>query len=201
MPTIAIAEKYFSLVPERDCGECMVCCKHLSISAPNFHKPADVLCGNCIINQGCQIYETRPNVCRTWHCLWRRIESMPDELRPDKSGAIFSLLINYDQMELFENAYIVCMSLEDRSVFQRPQIAEQIEKFVVEGLLPVFLSIGGGMTLLHPNNEMADAITNPGTTKSSHLIDEGKTWRSQYENMIEPLQVGHARFSSQFVIR
>lgn len=194
-------EKYFSLVPERDCGECMVCCKHLSISSPNFHKPADVLCDNCIVNQGCQIYETRPNVCRTWHCLWRRVESMPDELRPDKSGIIFALTINYDPMELFENAYIACMTLEDRSVFKKPQIAEQIEQFIDEGSLPVFLSIGGGMTLAHPGEEMADAITNPKTTQSPHLIEEGREWRSQYQNLIEPLQVQHARFSSQFVIR
>lgn len=197
MPATA---KYFSLVQDRDCGECMVCCEHLSISSPNFHKPADVLCSNCIINQGCQIYETRPNVCRTWHCLWRRVEAIPQELRPDQSGIIFSLIISYDPMELFENAYIVCMALKDRSVFKSPQIAAQIKKFVQEGSLPVFLSFLGGMRLTYPGEDMADAIVNPKTTKSMHLVGQGREWRAQYENLLEPLQVSHARFSNQFVM-
>ncbi len=201
MSATPATEKYFSLVPERDCGECMICCKHLSISAPNFHKPADVLCSNCIINKGCQIYETRPNVCRTWHCLWRRVADMPESLRPDRSGVIFSLLVNYDPMELFENTYIVCMSLEDRDIFERPEIAAQINKFVDEGSLPVFLSIKGAMDLAYPSKEMADAIKKPKTTRFPHLVDEGKMWRVKYESLIEPLQVQHARFSSQFVTR
>ena len=200
MSAIPATEKYFSLVPDRSCGECMVCCKHMSIKTADLQKPADVLCSNCIVNQGCKIYETRPNVCRTWHCLWRRVASMPEELRPDKSGVIFSLVVNYEETELFENAYIVCMALEDRSIFKSPLVAKQIDAFIEEGSLPVFLCLKGSMSLAYPGEEMADAIIKPKTTHFPHLAEEGQVWRSQFVSQIEPLKVQHARFSNQFVM-
>lgn len=193
------SDKYFSLLTDRECGECMVCCEHLSINAPNLSKPADVLCDNCIVDKGCQIYETRPNVCRTWHCLWRRIPELPLSLRPDKSGVIFSLVVNYESVYLFENTYIVCMALHNINDLKKPEIKTYIDRFIEEDALPVWLSYKGGMRLAHPEPALADAILHPRTTSHQGLIEDGREWKTQYEHLLGPIQKKHADFSCQFI--
>lgn len=190
---------YFSLLPNRECGECMVCCEHLSINTPDLKKPADVLCPNCVVNKGCSIYNTRPNVCRTWHCLWRRHAGMPDELRPDKSKVVFSLKISFEPRHIFENAYIVCMTLTDPSAFDAPAVSQAIDMFINEGTLPIWLSYGGGKTLVWPQKEMADAIANPFSQQPRELIETGKTWKNQFNTMLEPLQDRQAMFGREFL--
>lgn len=198
MSEVCVSDRYFSLIPERQCGECMICCEYMYINAPTLKKPADVLCENCVVGQGCSIYETRPSVCRTWHCLWRRDASIPDELRPDKSGVIFSLKICYEPRLLFENAHIVCMALKTTAVFDSPMVAATIDRYIEEGSLPVWLSHGGCKNLAYPNSELADAIVKPKTTAYPHLVNQGQAWLSQFENLIETLQVKNARFCNSF---
>lgn len=194
-------DKYFALLPDRQCGECMVCCEYMPISTAGLIKPAETLCDHCIVNQGCTIYETRPNVCRTWHCLWRRDAAMPDELRPDKSRMIFSLVVYDEQRSLFETAHITCIAMKSRSDFDVPLVTKTIQRYIDEGVLPVWRSYGGGKTLIHPDAERADAIVNAATTRSTHLVEQGKVWLDRYENLIEPLQVENGRFDSHFVKR
>ena len=198
MSGTSILGKYFSLVPGRQCGECMICCEYLPISCSTLKKPAEVLCPHCIVNRGCSIYETRANVCRTWHCLWRRDATMPDELRPDKSGLIFSLIVHEEPRYVFENAHITCMAVKSRAVFNDPPVAAAIERYIGEGILPVWHSYGGGKTLVYPNAELADAIANPKTTRATHLLQQGQDWLDRYESLLEPLQVESARFDSKF---
>ena len=198
MQPVSTSDMYFSLVAERQCGECMVCCKYLSINTTDLKKPADVLCENCT-NNGCQVYETRPNVCRTWHCLWRRIETMSPELRPDKSNVIFSLKISYEPRYIFENAYIVCMALTNPSVFDTSIVSAALDTFVNEGSYPVWLSFEGCKSLVYPGAELAEAINNPTTTKSIHLLAKGKIWRDRYYAMLEPLQNQQAMFGREFL--
>jgi len=193
-----VSERYFSLVADRQCGECMVCCSYMYINAPGLKKPADVLCDNCIVDKGCQIYDSRPNVCRTWHCLWRRVQTMSPELRPDKSGVIFSLNISYEPRHILENAYIVCMALADPSVFDTPAVSCMLDMFINDGSLPVWLSFQGSKTLAYPKPELADAIANPYTTIHKDLLEEGKIWSDRYCSVLEPLQARNNRFTLQF---
>ena len=199
MPSASELDKYFSLVEGRECGECMVCCQCLSIDTACFKKPADVLCSNCIINEGCSIYETRPSVCRTWHCLWRRWKAMPDEMRPDKSKVVFSLKVSFEPRHIFENAYIVCMSLSDPSVFDTPLVSATIDAFVQESILPVWLSYGGCKSLIWPDEEMASTLTSPCSSKPSHMRVRASKWLHRYNSLIEPLQDRHSSFGSTFV--
>ena len=193
-----VSDRFFSLVPDRQCDECMVCCEYLSINSPAFRKPAEVLCNNCVVDQGCSIYETRPAVCRTWHCLWRRDETIPLELRPDKSGVIFSLKVCYESMQVFENAYIVCMAMKNPASFDVPLVSATLDKFVNEGSLPVWLSFGGGKNLAWPDADLANAIISPRTARSSELADRGKVWLERYESMLEALQAQNAKFNNRF---
>ena len=194
----SFSDKYFSLVPGRQCGDCMVCCEYLYINSPTLKKSADVLCSNWGNDKGCRIYETRPTVCRSWHCLWRRDKRLPEELRPDQSKVIFSLKICDEPRYLFENAYIVCMAMRKPSDFDTPQVATALDSYIAEGALPVWLSHGGGKTLAWPSANLANAILNPGTIQSRELIEQARSWRTRYEALLEPLQLKNVVFSNQF---
>jgi hypothetical protein len=72
------------LVPERSCGECTLCCTVMAIDKPDMQKQAGVACRHC--SGGCTIYETRPALCREYHCAWRQLPILDDGWRPDRSG-------------------------------------------------------------------------------------------------------------------
>ena len=201
MSGTSLLSKYFSLVPDRQCGECMVCCEYMPINTATLKKRAEVLCDHCIVNQGCSIYPTRPNVCRTWHCLWRRDAAMADELRPDKSRMIFSLIIHDEERSLFETAHITCIAMKSKSDYDAPLVAATIARYIDEGILPVWLGYGGGKTIVYPDAELADAILKPVSTRFPQLVQKGKDWLARYENLIEPARLENGRLESQFVSR
>ena len=68
-----------------ECGECTVCCTLSVVSELN--KKAGEHCFNCI-NNGCSIYEKRPQVCKDFECAYLQ-GGNNIELRPDKCGVMF----------------------------------------------------------------------------------------------------------------
>ena len=72
----------------RECGGCTACCEGWLTDKSLNLKPGSP-CPNKT-TEGCGIYETRPErPCRSFTCAWlQRPEEFPEELRPDKSGAI-----------------------------------------------------------------------------------------------------------------
>lgn len=82
------------LVPNRECGECSVCCISLRINEDGLKKIADVPCHH-LSQRGCGIYSERPNVCQNWYCGWRVLPLLDEEWRPDKS----KILIKYSGNE------------------------------------------------------------------------------------------------------
>jgi hypothetical protein len=78
------------LVPGRECGDCNVCCRIFAIDKPEIQKQPGALCRHCA-NGPCEIYQTRPDVCRTYYCGWRRLEILEEDWRPDKSGILVEL--------------------------------------------------------------------------------------------------------------
>jgi hypothetical protein len=77
------------LVPGRTCGECTVCCSVMAIDKPDIQKAAGVTCRYC--DNGCTIYETRPHICRSFHCGWRQLPILDDAWRPDRSGVFVEI--------------------------------------------------------------------------------------------------------------
>ena len=73
----------------RQCGTCTLCCKVLGVAA--LGKSAGVWCRHCRPSRGCAIYETRPQECRTFGCLWLANPNFPDELKPERSKLVFVL--------------------------------------------------------------------------------------------------------------
>jgi hypothetical protein len=81
-----MAEAAQTLVPGRECGECTACCTHFLIRTPGFTKLQGITCEHC--ENGCRIYEGRPQVCRDFFCGWRTMPDLPDSWRPDRIGVI-----------------------------------------------------------------------------------------------------------------
>jgi hypothetical protein len=83
-----MSETQIDLVPGRDCGTCDVCCVVPSVDVAEIQKAASARCRHC--TDGCDIYDTRPQVCRDYFCGWRRLAAIPDDWRPDKCGVLTS---------------------------------------------------------------------------------------------------------------
>ncbi len=72
------------------CGTCTLCCKTMKVH--ELDKPAHLWCAHCDVAKGCAIYETRPESCRIYDCLWlqtqRLSRPMAAELRPDRCRVV-----------------------------------------------------------------------------------------------------------------
>jgi hypothetical protein len=72
-----------TLVRDRSCGSCSLCCKLLPINDEELKKPPSVWCKNCAPGKGgCTIYENRPLSCRRFVCLWLITEGLEDHWKP-----------------------------------------------------------------------------------------------------------------------
>ncbi len=73
----------------RDCDVCTLCCKVMNV--PELDKPAGVWCRDCVIGQGCGRYDTRPSICRSFHCAFLQDPALDERWRP--SVARFVLVV------------------------------------------------------------------------------------------------------------
>lgn len=81
----------------RSCGACSLCCTVLRVD--ELKKLGGVNCRHqCLAAnpdepevKGCAIHATRPQICRSYHCLWVG-GGLGDEDRPDKLGAVVDVL-------------------------------------------------------------------------------------------------------------
>ena len=75
----------------RECGACTACCTRLAVA--EIGKVENERCKH-LTDQGCGIYETRPDECRRYFCLWAdpKAESLdlPDWGRPDRTGVVLN---------------------------------------------------------------------------------------------------------------
>lgn len=78
---------------ENKCGGCTMCCRLLGI--PELKKPVGEWCLHCKKGVGCNIYDSRPNSCIEFECLYRQ-GLIPSDLnyRPDKSKVVFATASN-----------------------------------------------------------------------------------------------------------
>ena len=86
-----------SAIPGKSCGSCNMCCQILDIV--ELKKDAGILCENCVGGSGCQIYQSRPQVCRDFECEWLTERSIGPQLKPDKVGTLFLICPDSDQYQ------------------------------------------------------------------------------------------------------
>lgn len=72
-----------AIVPGRSCGSCTMCCKIFDI--PQINKLYGQWCPHVRQGRGCGIYETRPDVCRTYHCAWLLHPHLGPEWKPERA--------------------------------------------------------------------------------------------------------------------
>jgi hypothetical protein len=73
----------------RPCGTCTMCCKVYRID--EVPKPAGKWCQHCAIGSGCKIYDTRPQQCRAFDCVWVQDVEMAESWKPEHSKIVFSV--------------------------------------------------------------------------------------------------------------
>lgn len=71
----------------RNCGSCTLCCTLTRV--PELDKAEGTKCRYC--EQGCSIYENRPESCRKFKCVWLA-DGLPLGLRPDRCNVMFEHL-------------------------------------------------------------------------------------------------------------
>lgn len=69
---------------QRSCGDCALCC-HLG-EIPGF-KPFNQWCVHCPSHARCDIYPSRPQPCRDFHCHYL-LSDLPDAWFPNHCGFI-----------------------------------------------------------------------------------------------------------------
>lgn len=88
------------------CDGCTMCCKTMKVR--ELDKPGDTWCRHCEIARGCAVYETRPDSCRTYECIWlqtQRLEKpMAPELRPDRSRVVVGTTNQGEDLVLYVGA-------------------------------------------------------------------------------------------------
>jgi hypothetical protein len=165
------------LAPGRECGACTACCKIPRIDVPALLKPAGVMCPNCS-GSNCSIYEARPEPCRTFFCLWRKVATMPEELRPDRIGVMFTIEVVAQPQNPFEREFVIGRAIDSLADFESPGARRAIQTFIERGDLPVWLSFQQERRLLHPYPALRDAILRPGVPPAE-LADQVRLWRGR----------------------
>ena len=74
----------------KECGTCTKCCEGwLKAKIIGHDMYPGKPCFFVEIGKGCTIYEDRPkDPCKDFLCEWMKIESMPDEFKPENTGVI-----------------------------------------------------------------------------------------------------------------
>ncbi|MCW6536675.1 YkgJ family cysteine cluster protein [Sphingomonas lycopersici] len=165
------------VLADRECGGCVACCTVLTVDTPEFKKPAGTPCAH-LVPGGCGIHETRPPICRTWFCAWRRIASLPDEARPDRSGLLVSLNFVREPRNCFEGVSINVRKLAGSDAIESG-MARIVLDSLCDRLVPVWFSDGSEKMLMHPDGDVARLVIS-GDPAPAHLRDEVAAWREHY---------------------
>lgn len=117
-----------------DCGNCTYCCNAMKVR--ELEKPANTWCSHCDKGSGCTIYESRPESCRAYECLWLRSQRLEKplapELRPDKSHVVIGTLNNGNEIVLY-------VKPAHRDAWKAQTFAPALGLFISSGI-PVYVS-------------------------------------------------------------
>ncbi len=157
-----------ALVPGRGCGDCTVCCTAMAIDKPEIQKDAGVACRHCT-QTGCAIYDTRPQLCRDYHCGWRQLPMLDDSWRPDRSG-VFVELEPHDG----KTAISLMLVGNPLKTVRQPWFIDFVATGV-RGHLPLMLGIPGP-----PGREGASLVLN-----SDAMMQAARTSRAAVKHVLE----------------
>ena len=165
------------VLADRACGDCAACCTVLTVDTPDFKKRAGTPCGH-LVSRGCGIHAERPHICRTWFCAWRRVATMPEDARPDRSGLLVSLDFQREPRNCFEGVSINVRAIGGSGTMDTGMAATILDS-VCDQLVPVWFSDGSEKMLMHPEREVAGLVLS-GETAPPHLRAEVAAWRERF---------------------
>ena len=129
------------LVLGRSCGTCNGCCIWLTIEDPELRKAQGLRCSNLRSDSTCAVYPTRPRTCQEYHCGFRRLDWVPDTLRPDLSSVLIGL--QYDGPPSNPDRRLgLSFSLLSEAALDAAWLAETVATAVAADL-PVWLHVPG----------------------------------------------------------
>jgi hypothetical protein len=166
-------------IPARACGDCVACCQVLNIDTPQMTKAADQMCVHCTAG-GCGVYDTRPQVCRDWDCVWRRIDSMPLQTRPDHLGVLWTIDRQAEPQTPFDRLYFVARAVGEAEALKKPPNLD-VAAMLAHGPLPIFASWGERREMIYPRAELAAAILDPLGPHDAALVHEGRAFMAKFE--------------------
>ena len=107
----------------RICGGCTACCTVLDV--PDAEAPPGCDC-SFMIEGGCGIYPTRPNICRDWQCQWMADnDHKPPLLRDDEKPDVIGIMFNIDIVEGW-GALLVAHELRPGAVDEQVELLERL---------------------------------------------------------------------------
>ena len=135
-----IAESQNTASSTNDCGHCTYCCNAMKVR--EIDKPANTWCTHCIKGTGCNIYDTRPESCRVYECVWLRTQKldrpMAPEIRPDKSHVVIGTLNHGNEIVLY-------VKPAHRDAWKAPALASALGLFISRGI-PIHVSCNDELT-------------------------------------------------------
>jgi Fe-S-cluster containining protein len=75
-----------------------MCCKVYAIRELN--KRAGQMCVHAERGCGCKIYDNRPDVCRSFYCMWRVDATLGPEWKPETARFIVALDLGYEALKI-----------------------------------------------------------------------------------------------------
>ena len=129
------------LVQNRECGACTACCVELVIEDPELVKLPGVKCPHLKRKGGCSIYETRPETCKNWYCMWRYMPLLGDEWRPDQKSVLIKRVFDNIPAGYEGKIALNFEIIGKKSIIHDINFIEVIGGYIVQGF-PCFISYG-----------------------------------------------------------
>lgn len=140
----------------RECGTCTLCCKVYDV--PSLDKPAGTWCRHCRPGRGCGIHDTRPQHCRSFHCLWMTQSWMGPEWKPERAKMVLS--VDPDTHFLF-----VQVDPGAASAWKREPYHRQLKQWAAAAAgqrRHVVVFLNKHATVILPDRDVPLGVLNPG---------------------------------------
>jgi hypothetical protein len=139
--------------PARECGDCSLCCKVMTIEA--LDKPQGKWCPQARPGKGgCAVYADRPTECQTFTCSWRS-GKLPIEMKPNKIKAVIGSNLSGD-------AVVVHVDPSYPLATETGILADWIAAVVEQLKFPVIITCGSTRRLKCPPGKKVD-VRDPAT--------------------------------------
>ncbi|HWY60689.1 MAG TPA: hypothetical protein VNW15_02190 [Rhizomicrobium sp.] len=148
------------LILGRECGACTICCTTPAIDKPEIQKPPNTPCRHC--RGGCAIYETRPQICRDYHCGWRLLPILPEDWRPDRSGILAEWAPDVPPQFKAQGGLSLILVGNPLRIVRRPDFMDFVTRSIRSNIF-LFLALPGtqgmhGVRLPLNTKEILDAV-------------------------------------------